>query len=482
MAMVIPVYSQKDCTVPEGSVLRKVSVNPSTGFTELSWSLSPATGINAYIIYSHTSGYWITIDTLWDPAATSYSYFSPGTRYFSESYVVAAFRKPICTSPLSNILSTIYCTSEIDTCHKQIILKWNRYTASPLKVLDYRIMVSKDDSPLAETFTTDSLSSTYVIDDFETDSKYCFVVKANLEGGNESFSNQVCSETHMQRPPAWINADYATVNQQGKIDLSFTYDPLSEITSFRLEKKTGSSGSFQSAAQLSSNTGNIVFTDNAADISTINYYRLAALNNCQIPITLSNQASNILLSIDRVNEVINLRWNHYSKWNGTSGAGRLLVNSGNGWSERFPIPPADTVFSIRYSDLMYELKGSELCFSLEAVETGNPHGVAGVSRSNDVCTPSTEKITVPNTFTPDHNLVNDTFRPVLSFTPSNYRMVITDMKRKVVFETNDYTAEWDGTDNGTALPEGVYLWFLKATSSSGKTYTRSGTVSIVFNR
>jgi gliding motility-associated-like protein len=131
---------------------------------------------------------------------------------------------------------------------------------------------------------------------------------------------------------------------------------------------------------------------------------------------------------------------------------------------------------------MYKVTGSEVCFTIEEDETSNPFGAAGVSLSNKVCTPVTERISVPNTFTPDHNLVNDTFRPVLSFTPSNYRLVITDIKRRTLFESSDYSEEWDGTINGKALPEGVYMWFLKVVTPSGKTIIKTGTVNIIFNQ
>jgi gliding motility-associated-like protein len=130
---------------------------------------------------------------------------------------------------------------------------------------------------------------------------------------------------------------------------------------------------------------------------------------------------------------------------------------------------------------MYKVSGSEVCFTIEADEVSNPYGATGISLSNRVCTPVTERISVPNTFTPDHNLVNDTFRPVLSFSPSTYKLVITDLKRRTLFETSDYSEEWDGTTNGKALPEGVYLWFLKVITPSGKTIAKTGTVNIIFN-
>jgi hypothetical protein len=49
----------------------------------------------------------------------------------------------------------------------------------------------------------------------------------------------------------------------------------------------------------------------------------------------------------------------------------------------------------------------------------------------------------------------------------------------VLFETKDNLAEWDGTKNGSPLPEGVCLWFLKLTTPSGKVITKTGTITIV---
>ncbi len=477
----IPVNAQKDCVVPAESLFTLVSVQPESGYSELSWNLSPSSDISAYIIYNHNSGYWYAIDTLKDPLATSYLYNSSGTKYFSESYVVAAFRPPVCASPLSNVLRTMYCTSQIDTCKKLINIRWNLYTGYPLKVLEYRIMVSKNGSPLAEMYTIDSLSSSFTLSDFDTDTQYCFAVRAKLEGGAVSNSNKSCIETKMQRAPQWINADYATVTNDGKIDLSFTFDQLSEINQFSLERKIGALDSYQTIAELGSISGSLNYTDNSADIHKVNHYRIAAVNNCKLPVVYSNEASNIVLALDKNQNIINLSWNPYRQWNGIIASNKVVAETGNGSAENIDVAPGDTLLNINYSDLMYKVIGSEACFTIEAAEASNPYGAAGISISNRVCTPVTELITVPNTFTPDHNLVNDTFRPVLSFTPSTYKLVITDMKRRILFETSDPLDEWDGTANGKALPEGVYLWFLKVTTPSDKTIKKTGTVNLIFN-
>ncbi|MGA1977311.1 MAG: gliding motility-associated C-terminal domain-containing protein [Bacteroidales bacterium] len=475
-------YSQKGCTVPASPLLKSVSVEPETGYTEINWSVSPSSGIAAYIIYDHSLGYWNTIDTLWDSTATSFIYHSAGTKYFSESYVVAAFRKPVCASPLSNILSTIFCSATLDTCKKQIKINWSKYPGSPLSVLEYRILVSKDGSPLAETYSVDSLTYSYLINGFDIDSSYCFAVKAILGDGSESCSNKSCLVTKMQRPPGWINADYATVNNDKNIEISFTFDAQSEISSFNLERKTGSSGNYKTIAHLTSTSGNMSYTDDTASIDSVNYYMIAAINDCSLPVVSSNIASNIVLSLGMKNDSINLKWNPYRQWNGTIGGYKLLVNTGSGMEETANLTASDSVYNVNYSSLMYDITQKQVCFTVEALEVSNPYGISGKSFSSSVCTPIVERITVPNTFTPDNNLINDTFKPFLSFTPVSYRLIITDLRRRTLFDTSDYTKEWDGTAGGSPMPEGVYLWFLKVVTPSGKTISKSGTVNIIFNR
>ncbi len=131
---------------------------------------------------------------------------------------------------------------------------------------------------------------------------------------------------------------------------------------------------------------------------------------------------------------------------------------------------------------MNEVTGTEICFMIKAYEASNPYSEPGVSSSSVVCIPATENVTVPNTFTPDGNLINDYFRPVMSFTPSGYHLLITDLRRKVLFETRDHEDEWDGMFNGIRVPEGVYLWFLKVGTPAGKTISLTGTVTVIDNR
>ena len=195
---------------------------------------------------------------------------------------------------------------------------------------------------------------------------------------------------------------------------------------------------------------------------------MSAVNSCNIKVISSNYASNIVLKTQTTEDNIILQWTRYSDWLGSVESYRIFTDTGNGFIESGETGPADTVFTISISEIMYNLVQGKACFYVSANETGNPYGITGESSSNQVCTGIEEVVTVPNIFTPDGDLKNDLFRPVLSFTPSDYHMVISNRQGKVLFESNDFMDTWDGSDKGNMVPEGVYLWFLKIKTPTGK--------------
>ena len=476
-------YSQVTCTVPLPPVLNLVSVVPETGYTEFNWTISPSSDVAAYLIYVYHNENGIPrgdiLDTIWNPAATNYNYTSAISKYYSVSYVIAALRLPNCTSPFSNVISTIFAEASIDTCNKKILVTWNSYPSVPKKVSDYSILVSVNGGNLFEAGKASSDKKSFTLNDFASDAVYCFVVRANLEGGAFSTSNKACLSTKMQRPPDWINADFATVGKDNNIILSFSVDPLSEISTFRLERRTENENDFSTISQFNSDKRLIGLTDKTADPFKRNFYRLLAINNCGNPVVSSNLSGNIVPELEKNGNMIKLAWNPYKLWLGEVSGYKVYVNTGNGFHEESLIPPNDTNYIMNFSSVMYDITGNNICFYVSASETDNPHSITGQTSSIALCTEIIENITVPNTFTPNNDLINDLFRPVLSFTPVDYHLVITDRRNNILFESRDHMAQWDGKNNGSSLPDGVYLWFLKLKTPSGKQITRSGTITII---
>ena len=472
----------QNCETPQPPVLNLVSVQPDAGRVDLEWTLSPSGEIAAYIVYEYsaTQAGWMGLDTLWDPAATRYSFVTTAIKYMSIRLGVAAYRLPAipgedgCPSPVSNSINTIFCQSQIDTCSGKISVRWNRYEDFPKHVTSYEILVSESGGPLEVKYTTGNNEESFTVSGFNTGEEYCFAVRAVLEDGARSSSNRSCLSTRMQKAPGWINADYATVNDDNTVSLSFTVDPISEISRFRLDRTTGSV-EFVSIANPSANDGRVTFNDEEADITKINYYRLSAINNCQAAVATSDISTNIVLALKEAGEDLILSWNSPGTRPGAVTSYELYMNTGNGFNPE--TTTADTVFTISLRDIMYEISGGEVCFFINATGTNNPHGIYGQSKSSSICASHTEAVTVPNLFTPNNDLRNDTFRPVLSFTPSDYHLIISNRHGKVLFETRDFHEEWDGSGDGSG--EGVFLWFLRIIAPSGKTISRTGTVTVI---
>ena len=473
--------AQPDCIIPASPTLDFVTVNPSNGDVTLNWLPSPSTGIAAYIVYTYNNGAGMPIDTIWNPSATSYTYSTLATKYFSVTYVVAAHRSPNCTSPLSNHLNTIFVESAIDTCSKNIIIKWNKYYSEATQVKSYAIMSSKDNGGFTQLAELTNDETEYYFEDFSTNSQYSFYVEAKFGDGRNSKSNLTSVITNMQRPPDWINADYATV-ENNRIELSFTYDPYSEIKTFSLEKQTGS-GSFTELARINASGGNTIkYTDGKADVLAINSYRLSTTNNCENPVIISNEATNIALKIEKVNSSILFTWNAYRKWNGVINNYSIFVVYEGNPVKIAEVSPVDTTYILDYDAIMYEVNSDRICFFISAIETSNPYGINSAVVSQIECISPVEAITVPDVFTPNGDLINDFFKPVLSFMPSEYHLIITDRQGRILFETKDHDAQWDGRFNGSNVSQDVYLWRLRVKTPSQSVVSKTGTVTVYFNR
>ncbi|MBP8959926.1 MAG: gliding motility-associated C-terminal domain-containing protein [Bacteroidales bacterium] len=474
-------YSQKDDKQPSVPVLINVSVQPETGFTEIYWSKSTSPDVAGYVIYNLVKNEAFAFDTIRNPEASFFINRDSKANFRSESYVVAAIDSSGNISPLSNPLSTIFTLSEADTCKRNLNIKWNNYLSYPLDVKEYKIKISENGSNFREAGRVYA-DTCFTIVNIEPEIYYCVIVEAVLDNGFYSSSNKTCKSVIMERVPKWINANYATINENQQIELSFSIDPLAETTNYIIERKEENDTAFQSLSNITTSDKNINFTDTNANFTKRFIYRLAALNSCGIKSACSNIASNITSEIIYSDNVINIYWNPYSGWRGGIMAQELWADFGSGFEKFSELPSYDSSYSINYSEIMYRLTGSQICFYLIAEEWPDSLGFSGKSKSNTVCMDIEEKVFIPNTFTPDNDNINDSFRPVFSFTPVSYLLIITDRENKKLFESIDYNDSWDGSNNGLPLPSGVYLWYLKVKTPSGKIIQKNGTVTILRKR
>jgi gliding motility-associated-like protein len=79
-----------------------------------------------------------------------------------------------------------------------------------------------------------------------------------------------------------------------------------------------------------------------------------------------------------------------------------------------------------------------------------------------------KKVTIPNTFSPNNDGVNDTWNiDALTTYPESSTMVFNRYGKKV-YQSTGYAKAWDGTYNGSALPEGTYYYVIDLKNNTPK--------------
>jgi len=94
--------------------------------------------------------------------------------------------------------------------------------------------------------------------------------------------------------------------------------------------------------------------------------------------------------------------------------------------------------------------------------------------------PPNDDIFVPNAFSPNGDGSNDMFRVYGLQAPQQFQLQIYSRWGIKLYESTDFSAGWDGNANGgSPSPEGVYVFYLKVTTSTGKPLERSGSITLL---
>jgi gliding motility-associated-like protein len=131
----------------------------------------------------------------------------------------------------------------------------------------------------------------------------------------------------------------------------------------------------------------------------------------------------------------------------------------------------------------------DLLHRFEAV-LGETHEVCLIAYADTACADTVCRtvevedglaVFVPNTFTPNGDVDNPTFKPVvLGLDPRFYTFEIYDRWGLRFFTTNDPSAAWDGTYAGQDAPVDVYVWKLVAKDAySGERVEHIGHVTLL---
>ena len=87
---------------------------------------------------------------------------------------------------------------------------------------------------------------------------------------------------------------------------------------------------------------------------------------------------------------------------------------------------------------------------------------------------------VPNTFTPDGDGFNNSFKPKMSnVKEENYQFLIFDRWGELIYQTEEMNDEWDGNFQGTPVIDGIYVWKILVTDNTGFRHDLMGHVTLL---
>lgn len=85
---------------------------------------------------------------------------------------------------------------------------------------------------------------------------------------------------------------------------------------------------------------------------------------------------------------------------------------------------------------------------------------------------------IPSAFSPNGDNINDQFfLPSVGFEKMDFQ--VYNRWGNKIFHALDPNFRWDGTSEGRSVPEGVYVYILKAIGLNGRLYEREGTLTII---
>lgn len=487
------VLQAQDIWPPDVPKLDSVSVyDANTGAVIISWQPCDSPDVAGYRIYRSINALWQPIANVPAPA-TSYIDNSASANFHPELYRIAAYDQTGNLSPMTpenRYHQTIYVFPYQDSinCHFAIRLNWNRYINWEEGVKEYRIYVSENFSPFTLLATVQGTANQYYHMDINDNTSYCYIIRAVSNNNRTSTSNKTCFYTDFPNLPNYIYADYATV-ENNKIQLSFTLDPQATICRYQLRRSTDGQN-FQPIDFFNQcGTNKYTFTDANVNVEKRYYYQLVALDQCNQVRLSSNIASNVVLKATATEEVQNkIWWNRYQTW-------QQPIDSVYLYRVRDDMPAPELVYSataaasdtVRLDDLTNAVLQNpsitnKFCYYVVQTENnGNTFGVKGRSRSNTACAFQAPRVFIPNTFTPNGDDFNQTFKPSIAFVEKEgYVFKIFDRWGFLVFETNDPLVGWDGKSGNKVVQPGMYTYYVMYKTLDGNTKERAGSVFVYF--
>jgi len=231
---------------------------------------------------------------------------------------------------------------------------------------------------------------------------------------------------------------------------------------------------------------NVVTIDSFTTSSQIANYKLVGFDLCNDTLIESNVLNTILLkgTSPQINQNY-LEWNSCNNWAEGVDYYNIYRIIDNNYPEIVATNETDNLsFSENISSFIGQVLNGNMvsgkfCYYIEAVQESTGSNTPFTSASNTVCIAHESEILIPSAFNPNSIIeINRSFKPIVSFV-TDYQMIIYNRWGNIIFETDQSFVGWNGTINGNAAENGVYLYWIKYLTSNNEAVEYSGTITLV---
>jgi gliding motility-associated-like protein len=224
----------------------------------------------------------------------------------------------------------------------------------------------------------------------------------------------------------------------------------------------------------------LTYTDSFRDIPAAirqirdsDCYYVFARDHCGNQSDGSNQGCIIVLDAKNQPGYNDLSWNSYQTWpDGIQSYNVYKNEDSTGWQL---IGTTSSVQVNEFKDRKLGDSTIDFCYQVQAIE--NPGQYNQLSRSTVECVHQDATVFIPNSFTPyNQDGLNDLFGPKGAYI-KNYSMKIYNRWGEQVYSTSS-GADWDGTNHGQFVQQGVYIYLITVIGYNGKQSYFKGTVTM----
>lgn len=475
---------------PQTPVIVSADVDENDRVT-FSWQPSSSPQTKYYIVYAVLpNGGLVAMDTVIGRNNTSYYDTIQDPTIQSVCYTVSAGDSCVGNQPSAFNTAThctMYLTTEVAQCNRQVTLTWNPYNNIAGGVSEYQILVNRNlgGYEVVASVPADQTQYNYTgFDDNDTIS--ISIIAISTENPNiQAHSNYVHLRPSIVQPPRFLHITRVSVTADNHVEINYVCDSTAELISYGITKSTDCNYyellEFVPVPVPLTTTN--TYIDSVALADEIAFcYDVIAVDSCQTRDT-SDYARTINLQAELTDYYeVNLVWNDYEINGGTVTRYTLYRNYGNGWEAIRQFVPGTNEFK----DSVYQFLDEQgfFCYYIEAEYSLSlpdvPYFAELTSTSNVFCLYHRPIIYIPNAFAP--NGVNNIFKPTIIYgDPVNYSMQIYNRYGGKIFESSSPSVGWDGTQGGSLAQQGGYAYLIKFTAADGTPVERKGIVILVRN-